>query len=275
MKAPDDGNGKGPEGGPLQDLIQLGTRLLKARYGALALLSGRGEGFDQFITAGIPEETRRAIGALPQGRGLLGVPIRDPRPLRVRNIARDPRSAGLPKNAPPMRSFLGVPIFSNRKVQGGLYFTEKTTAPEFRPADERLAESLARVAVEPRPRMRRSLDILRQAAGGTGAAVITSQAREIIFWSDEARQLYGYTEDEVLGRSFVDIIVPPEERAAWRRVNQPRLTRELQEGKVVKLEAQRLRKDDTRITVIVTVTPIRHDVAGITALTSVHIIQKI
>ena len=259
---------------PLQELIELGVYLLKARYGALALRNERGEGFEHFFTAGLGEEAREAVGALPSGRGLLGVPIRDPRPLRIKNISRDPRSRGLPENAPPMRSFLGVPIFSNRRVRGGLYFTEKRTAPEFRPVDERLAESLARVAMEPRPRLRRSLDTLRQTVETAGASVITSQAREIIFWSEEARALYGYTEEEALGRSFVDLIVPPEERPEWRRRFQPRLMRELQEGKVVKVEASRLRKDGERVTVLVTVTPIRHDVAGITMITSVHIIKK-
>ncbi|MBI2882096.1 MAG: GAF domain-containing protein, partial [Candidatus Tectomicrobia bacterium] len=125
----------------LQQIVELGTRLVGARYGALGVLNARGNALSHFLTAGIDEKTREAIGPLPQGGGLLGVLIRDPRPMRLKDMHTDPRSAGFPEGHPPMRSFLGVPLISHGKAYGIFYFTEKQGAPEFRAADQHLAET--------------------------------------------------------------------------------------------------------------------------------------
>jgi GAF domain-containing protein len=86
---------------------------------------------------------RAAIGHIPVGRGILGVLIDDARPLRLHDIAEDPRSVGLPPNHPPMGSFLGVPVKAGGRVYGNLYMTEKAGGEDFDADDERALSLLA------------------------------------------------------------------------------------------------------------------------------------
>ena len=126
----------------LQRIANMACKVVDARYGALGVLDGKG-GLSQFITAGIDEKTKRAIGPLPVGKGILGVLVREAKPLRLRDLTTDPRGHGFPPNHPPMKSFLGVPIVSKGKVFGNLYLTEKRGAEEFSEEDESLAMTLA------------------------------------------------------------------------------------------------------------------------------------
>src|SRR5207247_8891068 len=109
----------------LQRLVRTACDLTGARYCALGVLDESGRRLAQFITAGVSDEERSAIGDLPTGRGILGVLITDAQPLRLSEIADDPRSVGFPPNHPPMRSFLGVPVLAGGQVFGNLYLTEK------------------------------------------------------------------------------------------------------------------------------------------------------
>ncbi|PRC60457.1 histidine kinase, partial [Mycobacterium sp. ITM-2017-0098] len=79
----------------------------------------------EFIYQGIDESLRAQIGHLPEGRGVLGVLIDDPKPIRLDNISRHPDSVGFPANHPPMRTFLGVPVRIRDEVFGNLYLTDK------------------------------------------------------------------------------------------------------------------------------------------------------
>jgi signal transduction histidine kinase len=79
----------------------------------------------------------------PQGKGLLGVLMRSTKPLRLRCLTDDPRSAGFCRNHPVMTSFLGVPIISKGVLLGMLYITDKIGADEFSDDDERLIVMLA------------------------------------------------------------------------------------------------------------------------------------
>ena len=90
----------------------------------------------EFISTGIPATQRQAIGALPTGRGVLGLLIDEPKPLRIKNIAKHPQSVGFPRNHPPMRSFLGAPVRAMGRVFGNIYLAEKRTAVEFSQEDE-------------------------------------------------------------------------------------------------------------------------------------------
>jgi signal transduction histidine kinase len=126
----------------LQRIANMACKLVNARYAALGVLDGKG-GLSRFITAGIDEKTKRAIGPLPVGKGVLGVLVHEARPLRLKDLTRDPRAHGFPPNHPPMRSFLGVPVVSKGKVLGNLYLTEKQGADEFGEEDKTLAVTLA------------------------------------------------------------------------------------------------------------------------------------
>ena len=109
----------------LEHVLEAARELTGARYAALGVLDESRRGLERFVTAGIDEETHRSIGELPRGRGVLGVLITDPRPLRLTDVGQHPRSYGFPPGHPPMRSFLGVPVVVRGEVYGNLYLTEK------------------------------------------------------------------------------------------------------------------------------------------------------
>jgi len=135
----------------LQKLVDAARDVVGAKYAALGVLGPDGKSLVQFVTSGLSEEARRAIGDLPSGRGLLGLVIHEPRPIRTADINRHPAKHGFPPHHPAMRSFLGVPIVGRDGVFGNLYLTEKLGAAEFDAEDEGIAVLLARqaaVAVE-------------------------------------------------------------------------------------------------------------------------------
>jgi len=119
----------------LQRIVDLAAQVTDARYGALGVV-GDGGSIEEFITTGLSARQRREIGALPQGKGLLGLVIREPVAIRVSNIADHPQSVGFPPHHPAMRSFLGSPIRAMGKVYGNIYLSEKRSAPEFSVEDE-------------------------------------------------------------------------------------------------------------------------------------------
>jgi signal transduction histidine kinase len=135
----------------LQRLLEAAAELTGARYAALGVVDASGKELERFITHGIDPETHAAIGELPRGGGILGVLIRDARPLRLHDIAEDDRSVGFPPHHPPMRTFLGVPILLRGIAYGNLYLTEKEGGDDFSVEDEEvvtLLASQAAVAIE-------------------------------------------------------------------------------------------------------------------------------
>ena len=128
----------------LRRIVEAAQDLVGARYAALGVISPTG-GLAEFVHSGMPEDAVARIGHLPEGKGLLGALIEDPRPIRLRRIASDQRSAGFPPGHPPMSSFLGVPIRIRDEVFGNLYLAESTKG-EFSAEDEELALALAATA---------------------------------------------------------------------------------------------------------------------------------
>ncbi len=126
----------------LQRIVDLAAEVTDARYGALGVI-GPGDELVDFITTGISTKQRKAIGALPRGRGVLGLLIREPRLVRVEDIRSHPASFGFPPNHPPMHSFLGAPVQALGKVYGNIYLAEKRSATEFSIEDERSLHVLA------------------------------------------------------------------------------------------------------------------------------------
>ncbi len=133
-----------------RQLLEVACELTGARYAALGVLDEDRHELERFITHGIDEAGRRAIGNLPRGRGVLGLLIEQPRPLRLGDVGDHPRSYGFPPGHPPMSNFLGVPVMIRGHAWGNLYLTEKDGG-EFDEADEQSAVILAEwaaIAVE-------------------------------------------------------------------------------------------------------------------------------
>jgi signal transduction histidine kinase len=119
----------------LERLVHLAVELATATYGALGVLGTDGR-IERFITVGMTDDQRTAIGPPPTGHGILGVLIDAPHPIRLADLTRDRRSSGFPANHPPMRSFLGAPVRALGRVYGNIYLTDKRDADEFSADDE-------------------------------------------------------------------------------------------------------------------------------------------
>src|SRR5262245_32064539 len=130
----------------LERITQAAVDLVDARYGALGVLDDARGRLVQFITVGVDDEQRAAIGRLPEGHGILGLLILDARPLRLPDLRRHPDSYGFPPHHPAMKSFLGVPLRVRDAVYGNLYLADKTTADTFSEVDEELVVALASAA---------------------------------------------------------------------------------------------------------------------------------
>lgn len=130
----------------LDRILEEAREITGATYAAIGVLDPERGELERFLTAGVDAATHRAIGDLPRGRGVLGVLIEDPRPLRLADVGSHPQSYGFPPGHPPMHSFLGVPIAVRGEAWGNLYLTGKQGAEEFTQADEEAALILARFA---------------------------------------------------------------------------------------------------------------------------------
>ncbi|HUI03549.1 MAG TPA: GAF domain-containing protein [Acidimicrobiales bacterium] len=130
----------------LRHIVEEGCSMVGARFGALGVLNEERTALSEFITVGIDRDTYEQIGSLPTGRGVLGLLITDPKPLRLANISLHAESVGFPPHHPPMTSFLGVPVTARNEVYGNLYLTEKIGWSEFTKDDEDLVNALAQAA---------------------------------------------------------------------------------------------------------------------------------
>jgi signal transduction histidine kinase len=130
----------------LQRIVEAACALADARYGALGVIGNQGTELIDFITHGMDPATHAEIGDLPHGRGVLGLLITDPHPVRLPDIRKHPNSYGFPPHHPPMHSFLGVPVRIRDQIFGNLYLAEKRSAPEFSDDDEEIVVALAAAA---------------------------------------------------------------------------------------------------------------------------------
>src|SRR3954465_12517083 len=119
----------------LQRIVELACDITGARYGGLGVL-GEDRRIERFITTGISDEDRAALGDPPTGHGILGLLIELERPLRLPDLTKDPRSVGFPPNHPPERPLLGAPVRALGRVFGNIYLTDTQNGEEFTEDDE-------------------------------------------------------------------------------------------------------------------------------------------
>jgi signal transduction histidine kinase len=130
----------------LEHIVIAARDMVGARYAALGVLDPGRTYLAQFVTAGIDDDERARVGELPKGHGLLGVLITDPKPIRLPDLSEHPESFGFPLHHPPMKSFLGVPLYVQGEVFGNLYLTDKEDEDGFSDIDEEPSLSLAAAA---------------------------------------------------------------------------------------------------------------------------------
>ncbi|MGW5383139.1 GAF domain-containing protein [Nocardia sp. NPDC003963] len=129
----------------LRSIVHTAIELVDAGYGALGVrgTDRNSRELAEFVYEGIDDRTRELIGNLPRGRGVLGLLIDQPEPIRLPDIGSHPSSVGFPAHHPPMHSFLGVPVKVRDEVFGNLYLTDKIGAAEFTEDDEAVVRALA------------------------------------------------------------------------------------------------------------------------------------
>jgi signal transduction histidine kinase len=129
----------------LRRIVESACDLVDAQYGALGVLRPDGNGLAAFIHVGVDDETATRMGSLPQGKGVLGLLITEPYPLRIADLGQHSASVGFPPHHPPMKTFLGVPVLVRGEVFGNLYMTEKRRG-QFTAEDEAVLTALAGAA---------------------------------------------------------------------------------------------------------------------------------
>ena len=129
----------------LQRIVQAACQLANAKYGALGVV-GKDRTLQEFVTHGLSRQHEAYLNDPPHGRGILGLLLEEPRPLRLTDLTTHPKAYGFPPNHPPMRSFLGVPILVRDRVFGNLYLADKKSGGEFTEDDEEIVTALAAAA---------------------------------------------------------------------------------------------------------------------------------
>jgi signal transduction histidine kinase len=157
----------------LRGIVEAAVALVNAQYGAMGVI-GEGSRLAEFIPVGFSEEQIRQIHHWPEGRGLLGALIADPRPLRIPDLSQHELSSGFPEGHPPMKSFLGVPIRIRDEVYGNLYLTEKLDGGQFDEEDEAVLVALAAAAGVAIDNARLYDDAQRRQRWLTASAEVTS-----------------------------------------------------------------------------------------------------
>jgi signal transduction histidine kinase len=190
----------------LHRIVEVAMHLADARYGALGVVDGDG-GLSAFITIGIDDQTRAEIGALPQGKGLLGELIDYPEALRLTHIAEHMSSSGFPESHPPMRSFLGVPVRVRNEVWGNLYLTERRDGHAFDAEDERIVVALATAAGVAISNARLYAEGLRREQL-LSATSLTIRSLLSGAGSDEVLRLVADLAKEIAGTDLVAVLLP-------------------------------------------------------------------
>ena len=129
----------------LKRIAALACEQANARYAAVGVLDDEGK-IKHFISVGMTDEEIKRMPHPPKGRGLIGALMNAQEPIRLADLARDPRSVGFPAHHPRMRSFLGVPIRAADLQLGQIYLTEKIGQDQFTQDDERIIQMLATYA---------------------------------------------------------------------------------------------------------------------------------
>jgi signal transduction histidine kinase len=186
----------------LKQIVDAAVTLVSARYGALGVI-GEGGKLAEFIPVGLGEPQIAAIDHWPEGRGLLGELIRNPRPVRIPDIAADPRSSGFPAGHPPMRTFLGVPVRVRDEVYGNLYLTEKRGGGGFDEDDEALVVALAAAAGVAVENARLYAEARRQQQWLRANAEVTRR----LLSGDEPDEVLGLVVRQALEISGADLVV--------------------------------------------------------------------
>ena len=166
-------------------------------------------------------------------------------PVRLKDMATHPEAVGLPENHPPMKSFLGMPIYHRSQHVGNLYLTEKEGGQEFTQEDENIAAMFAAQAASVisntrRYEAERRANVERETLmdiSPVAVSVFDARIGEITYMNQESRRLLGEfgIPDEEFDNIYDSVTLT---RSDGREIAFEDLpgTRALQSGETVKAE---------------------------------------
>jgi signal transduction histidine kinase len=186
----------------LRRIVEAAVTLVDARYGALGVI-GEGGRLAEFIPVGLDEGQIARIHHWPEGRGLLGELITDPRPLRLADMSAHPRSFGFPEGHPPMRTFLGAPVRIRDEIFGNLYLTEKANGAEFDEEDEAVLIALGAAAGVAIGNARLYEEARRQQQWLSASSEVTQR----LLSGADADEVLGFVMGQALEMSGADLVV--------------------------------------------------------------------
>jgi signal transduction histidine kinase len=186
----------------LRRIVEAAVQLVDAQYGALGVIGENGR-LAEFIPVGLAETQITQIDHWPEGRGLLGELIAEPRPLRTPDIAAHPHSSGFPAGHPPMRTFLGAPVRIRDTAYGNLYLTDKRGGAPFDEDDEALVVALAAAAGAAVDKARLYAESRRQQQWLRASGEVT---RRLLF-DDPPEQILGLITNLALEMAGADLVV--------------------------------------------------------------------
>lgn len=168
----------------LNRIVKAACELVDAQYGALGVIGSDGERLAEFVSRGMSEQQVAAMGQQPCGRGVLGLLIDHPVPLRIEDVSEHPAFHGFPEHHPPMHSFLGVPVRVRGHAFGNLYLTEKAGGAQFTVEDEAVLvahAAAAGVAIE-------NARLYESARDGQRWSEATGELRQMLFEGHSERR---------------------------------------------------------------------------------------
>lgn len=257
----------------LQEVIDSARSLTRAQYGVLLIYSDTGQVTDSY-TSGITSVQAELLTTPPEGTGLLGYLSELKWPLRLQNIASHPMSVGFPKNHPPMKTFLGMPIYHHNVHVGNIFLTEKEAEEEFTSEDEEIitlfaSQAAAAIYIARRYEDERSakndletiIDI-----SPVGVMVIDARTAQLKALNAEAMRIIGdlgvvdMTFTEVSLTDFANQVTLCRSDGTEVPLGQDPMARVLQSGEIVRAEEIVVyRADGKSISTLVNAAPIRSE----------------
>ncbi len=168
-----------------------------------------------------------------------------------------------------LRSYIGYPLRVKDRIIGGIN-CQSQELDFFHEEDLGLIASLASqaaIAIENaslHEEAQRSRNFFQSVINDNADAImVTNRERKILHWNAGAEKLYGYTEAEILGESITTII--PEDA---QDIDREELI--YRRKKPLFFEAERLRKDGSRVPVSITISPVKNDEGAVMAVSIIH-----
>lgn len=263
----------------LERILHTAKALTSARYAALGIFDETGERLEQFLTEGVDEETKRAIGSLPTGVGLLGALIKEKGVLRLKDLTQHQESVGFPPHHPAMRSFLGMSIRAHGKLFGRIYLTDKMSSKpngpavgEFTELDEELIVALAYQAgtaietasliTEIRTTQSRDRALLDSVEEGIYGIDLAGRC---LFVNRAGSEMLGYAQGELVGHDIHSLIHHAREDGTPFPAAECQILESMRTQHGCRIENEFLwRKDGTSFPALYSVAPLRDGAATVT-----------